>query len=391
MLKRSIIFWILANVVVVKAQTAAPDSIDLSHLMKNQPAHWWDVSFGCSELVPTYFDSGELDSLLLILQYWEEHTSYYEPVRRMWMLFQIHNHSFDPDFISQSVVEDMYAYQSRVQNQKDSTDWYLWSDDKSTAMISKRFNTFTQQLATDLLHYDDLSDDEWLLCLFYSNNFEDFWASFENGEVSQSVLYRRFRQEFRQSTLLNMHFEVFGGWYSPRKSLTALGGKLVVGGSIGLDFERLLIDGTLAFRLLNPDEPYKVGYKNELFETSHYMGVYFAVEPAFNLYNLGPVKIDLLSGVALDIIEAISMEENPYEEESIDLFAANLNLGVGARFFVWRTKPYYIRCQLRYEFAGYNTHGGTDLSSGEAMTLRLGFGWDENSRKREQEKYFKNP
>ena len=388
MLKNIIAVMVITFSVVLIAQNATADSTDFSHLMSEKPTHWWDVSFGCSELAPDFFSGGQFDSLLLVLQYWEENTSYYEPVRRMWMLYQIHSNDFDPDFISPVVVEDLYAYQYRVENQKDSSDWYLWDGDKTSAMISSKFNDFTQQLAADLLHYDDLTDDEWLLCLFYSHNFDAFWSAFEKGEASRSKLYRRFHQDYKESTRLNLHYDVFGGWYSPRKDLNALGGKIKGGISAGFNVDRFLINGTLAIRAINPEQPYNVGYHKEIFETRHYLGVYVGIEPGFNLYQFGRFRFDLLGGAALDIIEAIPVEDNPYEEESVDLFAANLNLGIGARFFLMRNKPYFIRWQLRYEFAGYNTHGGTDLSDGEALTIRLGFGWAENARKYELQKYF---
>ncbi len=385
-----VIFIVLSMTLSARGQDSLEQALDLSHLIKNQPAHWWDVSFGISELVPDYFARGEMDSLLLIMRYWEEQTDYYEPLRRLWMLLQIHQNSFDPGFISQAVVEDMYDYQYRIKNQKDSTDWYLWGGDTSSAMISRKFNSFTKQLATDLLQFDDLSDDEWLVCLFFSHNFDAFWQAFENGEAAQTLLYKRFYKEFKETTRLSLHYELFSGWYSPRKDLVALGSKVLAGGSVGFEFDRILIDGTLAFRALNPAEPYRVGYMDEIIETSHYLGVYIGVEPSFVLYNFGRLRIDLLSGLALGFIEAIPMEENPFEEESVDMLAANSNLGVGARFFLLREKPYFIRFQMRYEFAGYNSHGGTELSEGEALTLRLGFGWDENSRKYKMQKYFPN-
>ncbi len=374
----------------LSAQNAKADSPDFSHLMKKQPAHWWDISYACSELAPEYFERGDQDSLALILQYWEAHTRFYEPIRRIWMLNRIYLNDFDANFFSEAVVEDMYEYQSLVESRTDSTDWYLWSGDSTSAYISATFNRFTKNLAMDLLQYDDLSDDEWLVSLFYSNNFKEFWKTFESGEASQSVLYRRFYRQYKEMTRMAIHYDFFAGYYSPRKSLTVLDPKATVGFDVGLDWDRVLLDFTLLFRFVNPQQPYSVKYMDEIFETQDYFGLYLGVEPAFRLYDFGRCHINLLSGVALDIIEAIPAEKNPYEEESVDLAAANLNLGVGCKFFIKQYSPYYIRCQVRYEYTGYDTDGGTDLSEGEALTFRLGFGLDPDERKYRLQQYFKN-
>jgi len=388
MCRHLFILFVLLFVATSPAQQIDSDSTDLSHLMKKAPTHWWDISYGCSTIAPDYFNRQDQDSLMLILKYWEEHTRYYEPIRRLWMLTQIYNDDFDPAFISNAVIEDFYAYQERVEEKSDSSDWYLWSGDKSTAMISQKFNSFTQNLADSLLQFDDLSDDERLIAIFYSNNFTDFWQEFQNGDAANSILYRRFYRHFKEMTQWNLHYDFFGGWYSPRKSLAQLGGKIKIGAGIGLDVQRVTFDAALAFRGLNSDRPYRVGYKGDMFETTDYLGIYLGLEPAFHLYDFGRLKINLLGGAALDIIEAIPSEKNPYQEESVDLFAGNFNLGLGGKFYVIRNQPWYLRCQVRYEFAGYNTHGGTDLSDGEAVTFRLGFGWDENAMKYKLQKYF---
>ena len=361
------------------------DTLSVDSLMEPGTRYWYQVSYQCSELVPHYFKQEAPDTLLAILRYWEVQTGVMEPIRRFWMLYQIHRNQFDADFVNQVVVEDMLDYQQTIAEQEsDSTDWKMWG----APYVSAEFNRFTRNLAVELLQYTDLSDDEWLICLFYSHNFEEFWEVVQNRLVSHTQVYQEFQKTYKDMATWDLHYDAFGGYYSPRRQLSKLGPKLMLGGSAGLQVDRVLFDVTMLIRFMQPEDPYVVWDEGERFETTDYFGLYLGIEPAFQLYDWGALKMDLLSGVALDIIEAVPEQENPNALQPVVLTSSNLNLGVGVRFFPTPGKTAYIHAQVRYEFAGYNTHGGTDLSSGEALTFRLGVGWDVNRRKHQLRPYF---
>ncbi len=364
--------WLL---ITLAGRTAAQETIDVEPLLKEGTGYWYQVSYQCSELVPYYFKKGEQDTLLQLLKYWEEQSGVMEPVRRFWMLYQINRKQFDADFINPIVVEDMLEYEETITSmESDTTDWKMWGE----PYVSGEFNRFTHNLAVELLQYTDLSDDEWLICLFYSNNFDDFWELIKSGQVAHTHVYKEFRQTFKEVGLLDLHYDAFAGYYSPRKQLSKLGSKVMLGGGVGMEINRVLVDVTLLLRFLQPTKSYVVYDQNQRYETREYVGVYFGVEPAFQLYDWGQVKIDLLSGVAVDLIEAVPDQENPNGLQSVFLTSSNLNVGVACRYYPSKDRMMYIRGQVRYEFAGYNTHGGTDLSEGEALTFRLGVGWDVN-------------
>ena len=363
----------------------------IENLLGDGVEEWHEISFRCSELVPVYFERGDQDTLQLILKTWEEETGVMEPIRRFWMLNQINRNEFNTDFINNVVVEDMYRYKNRVDSQpNDSTDWTLWGPSQSKNaeyVISSEFNRFTYALANELLSYTDLSDDEWLICSFYAHEFDKVFSLFQQGEASHTKVYRRFAEDYAEQSEQDLHFDMFVGHWSPRRSFLILDKKIVVGGGVGLEWRRLLIDAVLRFQFLNTKDTYTVVYRNERFDTKHYFGFYLGVEPAFKLYEFSHLQINLLSGAALDLIEVVPEGDNPFEEESINLVGLNLNLGIGTRIF-WQDTPYYVRAQIRYEYSGFNTHGGTDLSDGEALFLRLGFGWDDNHMKHKIKKYF---
>ena len=370
---------------MVPLQVRAQETIDVEPLMETGTIYWYEVSYECSKLIPQYFMQEKQDTLLALLRYWEEQTGVMEPVRRFWMLYQIHRNQFDPDFVNQIVVEDMIDYQETITlTDDDSTDWKMWGD----PYVSAEFNQFTRNLAVDLLQYADLSDDEWLICLFYSHNFDEFWQLVKNEQVAHTHVYQEFQKTYKEIGLLDLHYDVFAGYYSPRKQLTKLGPKVMLGGGFGLEIERLLLDFTLLLRFMQPSDAYVVYEGGERFETQQYTGLYIGIEPAFQLYDWGQFKVDLLSGLALDIIEAVPEKENPNALQSVLLMSSNLNLGIAARYYPKKEKLFYIRGQMRYEFSGYDTDGGTELADGEALTVRLGVGWDMNKTKRRLKPYF---
>ena len=370
----------------------ADEQIELGHLFEEDIEEWYEISFRCSELIPYFYEINEQDSLSYILQYWEEETGFMEPVRRAWILNQIARNSFEPDYLNHATVDDILDYMNRYETQKsDTSHWIVPGYEKAEKKpyyISADFNRFTRSLALELLQYSDLSDDEYLICLFYSHQFDEFWRLFETGEAKQTTLYKQV-QSYRKTFQKNdFHYGFFLGYWSPRRSLALLGNKVNVGGLIGLEWQRLICDVSLLFQFLNSENPYAVKYEDELFETTHYFRFCFAVEPAFQLYDWGHTRVNLLGGIALDVLEVVPEEENPYSDEPIAVIGPNMNLGIGIQHYLKRGYPYYIQYQLRYEFVGYDTHGGTDLSEGEALSFRIGFFWDANRRKHELKKYF---
>ncbi len=364
------------------------ETIELGHLFDDGVTHWYDISFRCSELVPYFYELGEQDSLSFILQYWEEEAPTMEPIRRVWTLNQIAQNTFEDEYISTTMIDDFIDYLLTLEEQKsDSLDWRT-PDAKGPKYISGEFNVFTKQLAKELLSFTDLSDDEYMICLFYAHEFDEFWRLLKSGDARFTSLEAQIKKYRKQNESGDIHFGFFTGYYSPRKDFALLGEKAHIGALVGIEWQRLSFDCSLLFQFPNSKNTYGVYYEKELYETKHYFRFLIALEPAFKLYDWRHTRINLLSGIGADIVEVVPEGENPVYAESISIAGLNLSLGVGVHHFIKKGYPYALQYQLRYEFSGYDTHGGTDLSSGEAVSFRLGFSWDANKRKHEFKKYF---
>lgn len=362
--------------------------IELGHLFDDDATNWYEISFRCSELVPYFYERGEQDSLSYILQYWEEEAPTMEPIRRVWMLNQIAQNTFENVDVSTTTIDDFIDYLLTLEEQKnDSLHWRTHAT-KGPKYISGQFNAFTKQLANDLLSFTDLSDDEYLICLFYAHEFDEFWRLVKSVDARFTTLASEVKNYRKQNESGSIHFGFFTGYYSPRKAFTRFGERAQVGGLAGIEWQRLIFDCSLLFQFPNSHNTYGVYYEKELYETKHYFRFLIAIEPAFKLYDWGHTQISLLSGIGADIVEVVPEAENPVYEEPISMAGLNLSLGLGIQHFLKKGSPYAVHYQLRYEFSGYDTHGGTDLSNGEAVTFRLGFTWDDNKRKHEFKKYF---
>jgi hypothetical protein len=384
--------FVLMFVALSPMLKADDDTIELGHLFDESLTTWYEISYRCSELVPYFYELGEQDSLSYILQYWEQEAYTLEPIRRVWTLNQIAQNSFESELVTSTTVDDFVEYLVTLEQQNDdSLHWRLElydTDKKGPKYISGDFNAFTRQLANDLLQFTDLSDDEYLICLFYAHEFDEFWRLIKSDEARYTTLAKRIKIFRKEQQTGFMHFGFFLGYYSPRKSFLTFGEKANIGGTIGVDLERLNLDFTLLFQFLNSEKNYNIYHQDELFETNHYFRFYIGAEPAFRLYDWKHAQVHLLSGIGADIVEVVSESDNPFAEEPITIAGLNLNVGIGFQHIVKKGFPLSIQYQLRYEFAGYDTDGGTDLSGGEAVSFRLGFSWDENKRKHEFKKYF---
>ncbi|MBN1482916.1 hypothetical protein EH223_13360 [candidate division KSB1 bacterium] len=373
------------------SSTIAQETIELSHLFDDDMTKWYEISFRCSELVPYFYQKNEQDSLSYVLQYWEQETGVMEPIRRAWRLNRMAQNSFDSDDMGDVVVDDMIDYLKQLDVQKsDTSHWQISGGGKGErpAFISTAFNQFTQSLANELLSYTDLSDDEYLLCLFYSHQFDEFWRLLNSGEARYTTLYRVVQGYKKDIEKTDMHYGFFLGYWTPRRDFVLFGDKVNLGGTFGLQWQRLYCDVSMLLQFLDSQNPYTVKHEGEFFETTHYFRIYLGVEPAFKLYDWGRTRINLLAGAGVDILEAVSSENNPDIDESISVAGPHANLGVGLQYYLVKGQPYCLSCQLRYEYASYETHGGTDFSRGEGVSFRLGVMWDANARKHEFKKYF---
>lgn len=390
MLKKLLLLQIL--VVLAAPLWAQEETIELGHLFDDSLTTWYEISYRCSELVPYFYEKDEQDSLSYILQYWEEEAYTLEPIRRAWILGQIAQNTFESDFVSTTMVDDFLSYLQTLEVQnEDSLGWRLESDDtskKGPKFISGEFNAFTRDLSNSLLKFTDLSDDEYMICLFYSHHFDEFWDILKSGEARYTTLAQNVQRYKRETASGDIHFGVFLGHYSPRKDFLLFGDKANIGGTVGAEWRRFYCDLSLLFQFLNSKNNYGVYYEKELFETKHYFRFYFGVEPAFQLWDWEHTKVNLLSGIGADVVEVVPEGNNPFYEEPITIAGVNLNLGIGFRHYLKSGSPWCVYYQLRYEFSGYDTNGGTELSNGEAVSLRLGFSWDENRRKHQFKKYF---
>ena len=381
-----LLFLCLTSFRVAAQTSAAEETIEIGHLFDTDMDSWYEISFRCSELVPLFFERNEQDTLFYILQYWEQETNVMEPIRRVWMLNQIAQKKFNANFLSTINVDDLVDYATRVSAQKSDT---LHWGEPDFFYVSAAFNRFTTSLALDLLQYNDLSDDEYLICLFYSHQFDEFWRLMNSDEARHTTLYRQVHNYKNSMDEIDAHYGFFLGYWTPRTSFTRFGEKVNVGGTLGIEWRRVIIDGTLLFQFLNSKEPYTVKYEDELFETQHYFRFYMGIEPAFKLYDWGHTRMNVVAGAGIDVLEAVPEGENPYYAEPITIAGPNLNLGIGMQHYVKKGRPWYIFYQLRYEFVGYDNEGGTDFSDGEAVSFRLGFAWDANTRKHELGQYFR--
>ncbi|MBN1464581.1 hypothetical protein JXA02_02385 [candidate division KSB1 bacterium] len=370
----------------------ADEEIELGYLFDDDMQAWYEISFRCSELVPYFYEKNDQDSLCYILQYWEEETGVMEPVRRAWILNQIAQNLFEPSYLSDIIIEDFIEYLSSYETQEsDTSHWIVPGYEKAAQKlyyICADFNQFIRALATELLNYSDLSDDEYLICLFYSHEFDEFHRLIETDAAKYTKLYEQVQRYHIAVEKFDMHYGFFLGYWTPRSSLSLFGDKINVGGVVGAQWQNVIFDCTLLFQFLDSKNPYTVKNEGDLINTTHYFRFYFGVEPAFVLYDWDHTQVHLISGAGIDVVEVVPEDENSFNEESVSIIGPNLNVGIGIRHYLIKGKPYYLQYKLQYEFVGYNSHGGTDLANGEAVSHRLGFYWDANTRKHEFRKYF---
>lgn len=338
------------------------------------------------QLLPEFYQKGEVDSALLFIDYWEYHCGVSELSNRAKILFSISgSHATDLRSLNLMQLITLGGKDLKMNMLAPNTFSYLVYlngifPENYTNEFVQDFNSFTTYLADSLYQAGRYGDDfEKDLLDFYRGNYENLWSGLRNnayGDEDIQTFYNntiddalKRRPEFSYSFLT--------GIWVPNGNASLFGVKPELGFQMGAKINRVMMDVVMAFKFTNSRESYQVFNQDSLFESRGFFGGYIGFETGFvfsrNLRN----EWYALGGIAYDGMDLLNFDEDD-EYSNVSINSLNLNLGIGYRHFYSASN--YIGLRGQYHFVDYQNPGGRDIS-GNTTTLRLLWGFSGNAAK----------
>ena len=260
-----------------------------------------DISLKSSELFPYYLDAGLIDSATILLDNWHGKCGFSEPVFRANLLMVLKMFYYDEKSLPADLLQKMDIYYVRnnliSNNQQYSYNYHQESFDY--VPVGGVFDTWTKNLASELLTVYAPGTAEYLLSLFYSGKTDSTYYLLQqqpNIYTLPGRLYDTLVQEYKN--LPSLSLSGFAGAWVPNGQLSKMGVHPEIGMTYGLKNKADLFEMVIAFKFINtPNEYYARRVKNAEPEvTNHFFGGYIGFEysrdllmiPRHNLF-FGPI------------------------------------------------------------------------------------------------------
>jgi hypothetical protein len=277
----------------------------------------------------------------------------YEPIFRAKLLTALEAKTLDLEGFSRKEVLFLLDYKDEMDQEKTQASLNYG--------LKYKYNQMTVAYAKSISQAYQPNSAEYLLCLFYMNEFNDFFSRLWKGKPEDSKLHKvfwDFRRE-HEGFANNLSVMAFTGIWQPLGDNLLLGTQPVLGLTLGKGF--LFMEGSITLLVcgLIPTDHYSVLKNKEEITRTMFFRLYLGGEISFLVFVFGQHEIRLLTGIGGD--------------GNFDFQSFNINAGLGYRYYFNEQKDWFIFSELRYDLINYENEGGTDLS-GPALSLRAGFG-----------------
>jgi len=343
-----------------------------------------EIAMEFTELIPEFYNQGEVDSLFVYMYDWDLQCGLAEPLLRMYILNQIATNTFSDDFFPDNIFDYLRDYEdiSYFDHPHYYLDYYSWEYEK----MHPSFNPFTIELANYLKGYEDLSLTERFFVEFYSNDFEVARKRLNDKELEGTRLGKLYhkRMKKRYKDAYKPYGWIMAGAWLPRGNLALMGNHPQIGGGIGYHKNGFFVDLNLAVAFLKSKNEYEVSYMYQRQKVRGFTNFNISIAVGANFFVDRHPILKLGGAVGYESIMAIS--PNPEFDEP-GKFIHSFFAGPLLELSFPITDKYYIGFYTRYNLLNFENRPGTNLK-GNAQWLGVKFGVNLHDKNKIGDYYF---
>ena len=367
------------TLVLLAVWTVAPNPVFADETASGifpENATCYDATALCQQFVQYYMYNDEPDSLLETIDYWELNCGSAEPIRRARILAAIWDGAFTEDLYDTRLIDDL-AWRfdpDRIKAQEDRSYADLGTGRVASVVDffadAPGFDSFTVDIADQLLPYVVKGSPEEFFCLFYSGRSDQAFAMLENGALEGTELHRRYH--WKLSELPIPEWRDFWGltssFWRPMTALDRVGSHTGLGLFAGRRWPHWVGRIELSLRLGRATEPYFVETSDFSGFSDRYGGLILLLDTGPTLLKTDRTRLDFLVGGSVEAL-------NPFrDEEDIVLTTYHGHVGAGVHIDMGPQRAWFLELDGRREWISDPEEEGTYLG-GDAWNVRISLGF----------------
>ena len=321
-----------------------------------------DVAENCTALFIHYYKAGNMDSVAIVMDYWEGKCGNTEQIQRARILFAIDQKQYRDAVLKCGILENVLDYKEKV-NAPDSK------------KNMNEFDTFTKQLADSIMTRYSKSGISYAWCEFYGRTPDKLLKRIQNHEFDESTLSQEYFTEVSRLKINgSFNMAIFVGAWIPYEKMSELGPHPEIGYSVGGSIARFHFDAIAGYRILHTSGT-DIIYQNTIINTDRFSGYFIGIDAGVSVLRKRQNEFFCVGGFGYENFNVIHVKGIPAIECNY------LNLGIAyRRYFRYNT---YIGIQLKYNMMHYRS-GSAFYDVENVFLTRLFFGWMSGGEKTRQ-------
>ena len=166
----------------------------LENLLVNRQVGCADIALNSSEYIPYYLNNNQMDSALIVLNYWGEKCGNSEPAMRANILIALDLFYFDDEMVTDDFLRRMSIFSDRVLLMKENNSFaYNYHQaDFDFVPVGGTFDLWTLEFAKEVLKKYEPGTPGYFLCLFYSGAIDSAYnllGTYPYNEFKPGIQY----------------------------------------------------------------------------------------------------------------------------------------------------------------------------------------------------------
>jgi hypothetical protein len=317
-----------------------------------------------AQRIITEFSINQTDSIYKVLQIWESQCGKTEPVERLKILSDIQQDKFVDTAYKTYILQLVTKYKNRITSSKQDNYRQIFEFDKAYfdyLPLRSNFDSFTKEIAQDLLSKQRKGTSEYLFCILFTDNFEEFNNLLNSHEYENSYFYKSVYSEidknYYNSWTTRMNFKLSSGIWLPVKKLSET---FKISPQIGAFFgyqlyNNFYLDLGIFIRPLINDENFDLNTNNTANSVNGTVCLTFGVW-LYNGFKLNKnLFMDIIGGIGLGRIDTDLKRPEQYSDDvdkyyGVSTYDASVGINLRKRIF----EKSSIGLNLSYHYAPYN-------------------------------------
>jgi hypothetical protein len=342
-----------------------------------------DIAYNCSQLIEKYYISNNIDSLKLVIDYWEKKCGLSEPILRTKILLSIKENNFTESLYDSTVYDYIRKYKDRIECKQPTETYFYYKIYFSFVQINGAFDKFTTRLANELKNSQNENKIEFLFCKLYSGYPNEFFEGIQNKDKYNGTKLKEYYYKLidKYINLPEFHWSLYSGIWIPLDNAKILGNHPLLGFEAGSKCKKFSYNISINLKFGRTANEYLIVLKDSIRKTNYFLGGYIGFDVERELLKIRNNEIEIRLGIAYDGFSTLQVntnDKNPDNDEGRSINSLNLNAGISYKHNFKNNK--YIGIRGKYNFVQYKNTGGTNLS-GNTITIELVYGGFTNYQK----------